>query len=167
MPGYSVAQEVEDLAKPLIKGHHSHLDKVNIGYLFRDKAPISHNKVTYGMTSRVDDRNHVYSAKDVIIEISRDTWGLLSDELKKMLVDHELCHVGIVMNEDGTGIEADQHGRPKVFVKPHDFEDFHAVMDWYPEGRKGLQKITQGILTEIENAKKAAKAKRAAAKNKS
>lgn len=164
MPGYSVTQEVEDIAKELIKLHHPNLEKVNIGFLFRDKAPVAFNRVTYGMTLRVDDRNHVYSGKDVIIEISKDTWGLLDDYLKKTLVDHELCHIRPIMNEQGTGIELDQHGRPKVALKPHDFEDFHAVMDWYPEGRKGLQKITQGILTELETAKKAARAKRLKAK---
>lgn len=158
MPSYDVAEEVETIARALIKKHHPNLDKVMVGYLFRDKAPVGNGRVVYGMTVRVDDRNHVFNSKDVIIEISRDTWGLLSEEMKNYVVDHELSHIGLVMNKEGTSIELTESGRPRVFVKPHDFEDFHAVQDWYPDGRVKMQAVTKKIIEQMENAKKAARA---------
>lgn len=157
MPHYVEAPEVENVAKAILaKGlqQHAHKEKVNIGYLFRDKAPISKGRVTYGMTIKVDDRNHVFNGRDVIIEISQDTWERMTPELKEALVDHELCHVGFTLNEQGTGLDLAENGRPKVHVMPHDFEDFEGVLDRHPSARTAFRKLTETYLADIQQLKK-------------
>lgn len=134
---------------------------MNIGYLFRDKAAISGlGRVTYGMAVRVDDRNHIFGAKDVIIEVARDLWGLLNDELKEYLIHHELCHVTFTLNEQGTGIEITDAGRPVVGTLPHDFEDFEAVMDRFPKGRESMKSVTKQYIDAIEKEKQMSKNKK-------
>lgn len=129
MPNYTPAPEVEQIAQGIIGTHRQILGHLKIAYVFRDKAPVSDGKITAGMCRRVDDLNHTLHDHDFVIEISKDLWEEIgSDEFKQALVDHELGHCGIRMDESGDVLYDERTNRPKTYVKKHDIEEFADVL---------------------------------------
>lgn len=100
------------------------------------------------MTVKVDDRNHIYSGKDVIIEVARDIWDRLDDDLREVLVSHELCHIGVELDDKGATVLT-PNGRPKVFLKHHDVEEFSAVIENFGDTYKEFRKVVEAM--EIDN----------------
>ena len=85
-------QNVIDLAVEIIKDFHPNLEQAKIGFLFREKAPISKGKITVGKASKVNDRTKVFLELDFIIWIAEDCWKEFSPEQKRAIIDHELSH---------------------------------------------------------------------------
>lgn len=150
MPNYVQSVELLDVAETL-KGLHPELKYLQVGYLFRDKAIVSRGAVTAGMCVRVDDRNHALNGFDVIVEIAKDLWDMLPASMRTMVMDHELCHIGLEMEGDDTPA-LDNKGRLKVFIKRHDFEDFEAVLDRHPDSRKTFKSFAVQYLDSLKKA---------------
>lgn len=150
---YQDSPELLAVGQQLVAMHHPDLSSINVGYLFRDSAPVSRGRVTMGMTVKVDDRNHVYSGKDVLIEVGRDVWDQLDPELREVLIDHELSHIGVDLDEKGSTILT-ANGRPRVFIKPHDIEEFSIVLDRYGDTHKRFRKAVEGIQVAADSTKK-------------
>jgi Putative phage metallopeptidase len=64
----------------------------------------------------------------ILIMVAHGRWQSLTDAQRVALIDHELCHVVCVTNEDG-------ETHPKIIG--HDVEEFHAIIhrhgDWKGE----------------------------------
>lgn len=135
MSDYWLAPEVEEIANDLIAQYHTHLASARIGYLFREKAERkkvtldgSVERVTQGKAGKVGSKKYeVLCEKDFIIEIAADEWLQASTDLRKYIVDHELCHCA--------GEEDPENGEMVWFTVPHDLEEFVGVVD-----RHGLQR---------------------------
>lgn len=160
MPAYEDSPDLQAVGLELIKKFHPDLKSINIGYLFRDKASYSHGRLTLGMAVRVDDRNYVYGGRDVMIEIGKDTWDQLSTDERQIVLDHELHHIQVELDEKGSTV-LDKNGRPKVFLKRHDVEEFYSILERYGDKHKALTKTVEGMIRAIEAA--AAKSKPAKA----
>jgi len=140
MPTYSPAPEVEAIAKDIIDKIRPYLGHVKITYLWRPEAAISDDKVVAGMCIRVDDRNRVIHDQDFIIEIAKDVWDESpTDEFKRALVDHELGHAGLRMEENGDVIYDEKTTRPKTYIKKHDIEEFEDVLERHGPYHKNLR----------------------------
>lgn len=136
MPTYRNAPAVMRIGEELIKEYHSHLIGTKIRWIFKEKASIKGGKYTYGTARLVQGLQAFLEASgqnpditsDVVesyfvIEIAEDTWATLDAHEKKALVDHELCHCGMVIKmRDGEEIEV-------LTIIPHDIEEFRAVVE--------------------------------------
>jgi len=130
---YSPAPEVEAIARDLIADHHQHLDtalneNVSLTYLFIDPPPKKNGKTVLGMCKKLSSLPAYlsrrlageYSTDPLFaIVISLEAWKILEPKQKIALVDHELCHCKI---------EIDEEGETKLGVEPHDIEEFKAVV---------------------------------------
>lgn len=58
---------------------------------------------------------------DVLLLIDSAAWGMMSEEGKLSLMDHELTHLILKRDENGN-IKRDDLDRPKFGIRPHDFE---------------------------------------------
>lgn len=58
---------------------------------------------------------------DATIIFCVEHWQKISQAERIALVDHELTHLVLVVDEDGRPI-ADDAGRPRLKMRPHDFE---------------------------------------------
>lgn len=141
MPAYTKAPEVESIAQSIIKNDRPNLVMLKISYLFRPEAPVSDGHVTAGMCRRVDDVNRTLHDQDVIIEIAKDIWDEATAEFKRALVDHELGHVGIRMDEDGQPMIDEKTERVKVFIRKHDIEEFEEVLERHGAYHKSLREF--------------------------
>lgn len=140
MPVYTGNQkELENLAGQIIARDRPLLKMLKMQYIFRDVAPLSDEKIVAGMCYRCDDRNRAIHGQDFIIEIAKDVWDEASDDFKTALMDHELGHVGIRMDEDGQPGIDEKTGRIKTYIHKHDIEEFEDVLERHGAYHKNLR----------------------------
>jgi hypothetical protein len=155
MPAYSIDTDLETLANDIIQECRPVLGHVKIAYMFRPEAPVSDEQVRAGMCCRVDDRNRTVHGYDFIIEISKDVWDESTPDYKRALMDHELGHVGIRMDEDGDVVYDEKMNRPKTYIKRHDIEEFEDVLERHGAYHKGLREFLAAFGRNKAKAKKA------------
>lgn len=101
---YTLAPEVETIARSLIDSFHFHLKDARIAYTFVDKAQTySDGRTILGRAKGRTNLDRLLSPnrEDFVMIISKDKWENMIEEKKRYLVDHELCHMGIVVNSKG------------------------------------------------------------------
>lgn len=131
---YRNAVEVEDIGREIMEEHHGHLLGVRVSFVFMDKTPKSKGKDIWGRAKKISGlpafladenglRDHYDSENPqefFVIEISEEVWETLTAKGKRALVDHELSHCEIVM-DDETGVA-------KLAIVGHDITEFDAVL---------------------------------------
>jgi hypothetical protein len=111
------SEDVVRVGREMITQYHPDLEEANIGFLFRDTAQKSGDRVVWGKASKVPDRLKPLLDYDFIIWIAEDLWeGELTEQQREALVDHELCHCGF--NDNG-----------KPVMRRHDIEEFKCVVE--------------------------------------
>lgn len=136
------------MARDVIRDHHPHLlaNAVKVLYLFTDKAEKVKGKVVLGTARKVSGLN-AYLARmgendwdDIpdffLICVWSGWWDSrhTTDDQRRALVDHELCHCFSEEEEDKTG---NPTGKVTLSVLPHDLTEFNAVAarhgEWQPD----------------------------------
>lgn len=59
---------------------------------------------------------------DATIKIDGAKWGEMRETERLSLIDHELYHLVVVRSKKSKAIKRDDLGRPKLKLRPHDFE---------------------------------------------
>ena len=125
------APAVERIARDLIAKHHKDLVDVRIEYVFRSETAKSRGKEVWGQARKISGLNAYLSQEDgpseaasgdvdyFVIEISEPVWVILDAGQRKALVDHELCHLQLVWDDDG---------EVSLRLRHHDVEEFQAVV---------------------------------------
>lgn len=153
MPHFIIDKTIEDIAKDIIDKHRPELGILSIAYMFRPEAPISDGKATAGMCVRVDDRNWAIHKHDFVIEIAKDIWDdAPNPDFRTAIVDHELGHCGIRMDESGDPMRDPNSNRIKTYSRKHSIEEFDEVMERYGTWHKSLRDF---VAAYNENKKKA------------
>lgn len=152
-PEYWRAPEVAKVADELIPKHHDHLNRtdVTIKYLFRHPAAKSHGRIVYGKADKVSGRSAYLVALEhdhridedepvdfFVVEIAHEPWVGLTPDQRRALVDHELCHLDVELDDDGNR---------KLGTLGHDLEEFTAVVK-----RHGLWRPTVAKFAEVAKA---------------
>ena len=91
---WQCGEDVHEMAREIIEAHHPNLIEAGIIYLFRDKAPQRAGKTICGTASKVSAKENAIARSHYAfkIEIAFDVWTLQTDEWRRALLDHELCH---------------------------------------------------------------------------
>jgi len=89
-----------------------------IRYLACDRMKTSNGKAVFADTTKVSDKMKAISDTDFIITFYNPACETLSAEALKILMFHELMHVGY---------DSDQ----KYWIVPHDVEDFECIITRY------------------------------------
>lgn len=134
-------KQLRPLMRELIDGYHLHeqIDEfdVKVDFLFawaeqddhgQKKGPaLKHRGVpALGICRIVNYRDRVKGCGDVEISVDADWWEAptTTHEQQLALLDHELRHIKVLH-------DTDQANRPKIKMRPHDFEVgwFHDVAE--------------------------------------
>jgi hypothetical protein len=94
----------------------------------------------------VSERDRAHGMADVALLLDGDRWPLLSQGERIALLDHELTHIELVIDDEGKP-KADDLGRPKLRIRLHDFEAgwFHEVAERHGKQSQEVQQAhTQG-----------------------
>jgi len=105
-----------DLAEEIIAEHVElqwiPQEGINIDFLESDKEKKSNGKRTYAECKHLNELEQFYSGMDFAIIVYEPNAALLDETQLRILIYHELLHVG-------------KNGK----VNPHDVEDFAAVIN--------------------------------------
>ncbi len=104
--------------------------KVTVDYLFafaeRDEAGEKkgpalklHGVAALGICRVTNYKDRVKGMADVEISLDGDWWEESSDEEKAALVDHELHHIDLVLDQNGN-VKRDDLNRPMITMRKHD-----------------------------------------------
>lgn len=147
------APEVARIADELIPKHHDHLNRtdVEIKYFFREPAAKSRGRLVYGQASKVGGRSAFLVKLEhaerleidepidfFVIEMAHTLWCGLTEPQRRALVDHELSHCDV---------ELDEAGERKLVMRGHDVEEFADVVK-----RHGLWRPNVVAFTEVAKA---------------
>lgn len=162
MSKFRRAPEVAKIAEELIGSvtEHEQLTYARIEYLFIDKAPKSRGRLVLGRARRVSGLGSVlanltkYDAEFCqdptplfVIEIAEDTWQRLDDAGRKALVDHELCHCRVDLDED-----LDEH---VLSTRAHDLEEFAGIIRrhglWYSAAEEMGSAVMEQLALAIDS----------------
>lgn len=122
----SINEHYAEIAAKIIDEEDSLIDVANshatIVYLSSDRECKSKDKITHAVCEKVADKNKWAIPCDFTITVYEpNVVGFTEDQLR-ILLFHELLHVGIEFTEDG---------EEKYSIKPHDYEDFKIITDRY------------------------------------
>ena len=117
-------EKYSEIAKELINTEDALVDVRNsqatIVYLSSEHKKKSGNKIIFGQCEKVADKYKWGIPADFTITVFEPNVEGFSEEQLRMLIFHELLHVGIEYNADGTETYS---------IRPHDLEDFKLIID--------------------------------------
>lgn len=117
-------ERYSEIARELIETEDALLDIKNsqatIVYLSSEHKKKSGDKLVLGQCEKVADKYKWGIPADFTITVFEPNIEGFSDEQIKMLLFHELLHVGIEFNADGSETYS---------IKQHDLEDFKLIIE--------------------------------------
>lgn len=151
--------EVKEMAEEILNEFITYKDlveaKVKIDFLFahaevgedgtsKGHALTKHGIRALGITRKLGIKDRVMGRGDAEVAIDADWWAEATPAKRRALLDHELHHIEVKLDEDGIVIRDDLK-RPKLKLRKHDVE-----VGWFAivAGRHGSNSI------EIEQAKR-------------
>lgn len=66
-------------------------------------------------------KDRVSGLSDCRILLNAEEWAEADKKRRQAILDHELYHVDVLLDDEGK-IQADDIGRPRIKMKPHDFQ---------------------------------------------
>jgi hypothetical protein len=124
-----ISEEYSNIGNELIQTEDALSDirnsEVSIVYLGSEQEKKSQGRLIFGQCEKVPDRYKWAVPCDFTITVFEPNTERFTDEQLRILILHELMHIGIEF--DGN--------EEKYFVRPHDIEDFQEIlerfgMDW-------------------------------------
>lgn len=121
-----IREEYAEIAAKVIEEEELLTDIANshatIIYLGSDNPKTGKGKTIYAECEKVQDKNKWAIPCDFTITVFEPNCVGFTKEQMRILIFHELLHVGIEFTEDGS---------EKYSIKPHDYEDFKIIIDRY------------------------------------
>lgn len=117
-------EKYSEIARELINTEDALVDirnsQATIVYLSSEHKKKSGNKLVFGQCEKIADKYKWGIPADFTITIFEPNVEGFSEEQLKILLFHELLHVGIEFNADGSETYS---------IRPHDLEDFKLIID--------------------------------------
>lgn len=125
---YKVTSEVLALAREIISLYHEDLEDARIGFIFQEEAGKKLGHIVLGSTTKVSERQQAAGLDlDFIITLAHDEWELATENARRAVIDHELCHCDF--NDGDCKLAA------------HDIEEFQVIIDRYGLWKSDLRII--------------------------
>ena len=120
---YTLSPEYEETAREIIESvpDIGYLEDVPVAYLSCDKQKISKGHRIHGECIKVPEMYRAVSRYAFLIVIYEPNCAAFSDAQMKILIEHEMRHIGIMGD--------------KTYIVPHDIElgEFNAISEKYGE----------------------------------
>lgn len=122
----SINEEYQDIGMELIKTEEALTDIANsratIIFLSSQHQKKGKDKVIYAQCEKVAEKYKWGIPCDFTITVFEPNCARMTPDQKRILLFHELLHVGIEFCQDGS---------ENYYIKPHDLEDFKLIIDKY------------------------------------
>lgn len=118
---------IDTAVKALVAKHHDHLEDAEIGVILCEELPARNGRRVLGTAHVMSEKERLLTAVDLLICLDKRIWSVAKEQMRRALLDHELCHFGMRVDEDGVP-ERDDKGRTMYRLNAHDVEEFNAVI---------------------------------------
>jgi hypothetical protein len=125
------------LMDELVGAHHPDLTGARIVIAVeRGVKPDQDGHVRLGSMQRPSEVNRQLHAFDFILTLNADALARpdFTPEMRRALVDHELCHATVTETEEGT--KTDDAGNPVYRIRQHDVQEFEEVVRRHRGGER-------------------------------
>lgn len=135
MDSRQLNEHYADIAKELIDSEPEleeiRFSEATICYLSSEHEKVANGKAVLGQCEKIQEKYKWAIPCDFTITLFEPNIEDLSDEQIRVVIFHELLHVGIRVNNET--------GEEDYYIKPHDVEDFRLLID-----RFGIDWATPG-----------------------
>src|SRR5438105_3913729 len=135
------------LLRELVTAHHPDLLGAQIALAWCTSwKPDVDGIVTLGKCKKASDLDRELAVYDFIILLRESFWTdpLVTDVQRRALLDHELCHAAVKLDDHGEPVE-DERGRVVYRVRKHDLEEFTAIVERYGMYKKDLEAFVRAL----------------------
>lgn len=140
-------KETYALLDKLIGAHHPELAeaKIDLAWRFGFKED-KDGRLVLGRCKKCSDLDREAHDLDFIIILNHEFWNnaQTSDAQRAALLDHELCHAAVSLDEQGEE-KQDEHGRYVYRVRKHDVEEFREIVERHGIWKQDLQQFAESI----------------------
>ncbi len=138
------------IANDLIEKYHHHLRQANIQFAWAYSwTPDDDDIRQLGKAKKVADPDRAMHGFDWIIMLNREAWEQdLSEAQRVALIDHELCHCGVVYTDDNNP-KLDEHDRIVYRVRKHEYQDFADIARRHGKNAPGLVEFGESAQLEL------------------
>ena len=132
---FEISTELEELANKIISEQSLDVSPSKISYLL---VYPNIAKTVAGRCIKTSKELAFFSGNDYLIEMSGELWDALDDSVRYVLMQHELMHIMVAMN--------DKTGDWKFELRRHDIEDFSAIIkkhgvDWISKVKLSISSL--------------------------
>ena len=117
-------EKYAEIGAKLIEEEDALIDIANsqaiIAYLSSEHKKMNAGKTVFAQCEKVAEKYKWGIPADFTVTVFEPNVEGFSDEQLRILIFHELLHIGIEFNEDGS---------ESYTIKPHDLEDFKLIID--------------------------------------
>jgi hypothetical protein len=141
------------LLEELVAEHHPHLAEAKLVLLFNRSWRVSAaGRLILGKCKLGSDLDRALADYDVAIQLNEEFWldEETSEQQKRALLDHELCHAKLRLDPDSGEPLLDDLGRRVYAIRPHDVEEFEDVIKRHGTYKRDLERFAAALLTRRE-----------------
>jgi Putative phage metallopeptidase len=86
------------------------------------------------------------SRYDFVILLNQNFYEdpLVSDTQRRAVLDHELCHAGVKLGDDGAPV-IDERGRIQYRIRKHDLEEFSTIAERYGCWKRDIEAFAKSL----------------------
>jgi Putative phage metallopeptidase len=129
-----------------MRRYHSDVDEAAIALAWRTSLkPDKDGHLILGKCVKVSDLYREFAQYDFIILLNREVWedGEFTEEKKRALIDHELCHAAGAEDDDGP--KYDERGRRVFRTRKHDIEEFRSIVERHGCYKRDLELFAEAL----------------------
>lgn len=146
---YEIVPQQHEAYRVLTKMRKYHLDAISadIRLAWQDAMkPDQDGHLVLGRCVKISDLQREFNEFDFVIVLNREAWDDpdFTMDKKEALIDHELCHVGSV--EDDDGAKYDDRGRRVWRTKKHDIEEFQEIVVRHGCYKRDLERFAEALI---------------------
>jgi hypothetical protein len=135
------------LLDELVEAHHEELIGAQIVLAWNlTWKPDVDGRVTLGKCKKASDLDRELTPFDFVILLRREFWThpTVTDQQRRALLDHELCHATVAYDDDGEP-KVDERDRTVYRVRKHDLEEFSAIAERYGCWKRDLEQFAAAL----------------------
>ena len=140
------------LLADLVEQHHHDLRDARIAVAWNTAwKPDVDGRVTLGKMKKASDLDRELAAFDFVVLLRKIFWedARVSDDQRRALLDHELCHGALKLDDNGEPVE-DERGRKVYRIRKHDVEEFEIIVERYGLWTRDLEAMARSFQRQAQ-----------------
>lgn len=117
------------MLESLVQEHHHRLVSANIQLFWRYNWKADRDgRLKIGEARLCSDPDRLLHKKDFVISLNHKSWQMMDESQRMAVIDHELTHCQVDLEQDGETVKVDSVGRIVYRIRGHDVEEFGEVV---------------------------------------